>query len=503
MEVCAMNLVRGMFFVVTATILLMLSPASRAQSFAPVGDLDCNGYSKIQAPLRPLQRCADFTGAWGGRGYDNGHYIGHDEPGIGFISTVPHSGSNMQWDLTLTKDKPFPATQSFELFPTVWFSLALCDPNSYPNGACIPSSDENSPGFPGAPGGAGSAVLELQFYPPGYPPFVTQISCDMTHWCAALTIDSLEVQSNGQLNPNCTEPFNFAFIQTDGVPTGPPGPATATNATFAPNGQTLLMNQGDHLRLTIKDTPEGLLTLVEDLSTGQSGFMVAGAANGFQNTDPNTCEGTNFNFRPEFDTAKFGNFVPWAVLQANVDVSMEIGHFEVPDNDSDDSQCFPGPVIAGCLGADLDFDGPSYQLDWPGTSRNTSTPLKFGSVAGNGIGPISAAGNGNDYDNPYPIVHFEATVSDSETTCQPNGVGCVIPPVGAQFYPYYSLITNGGFEYGGEGQSCVLVFGGFSGPGIQNFGGDAQYGPSNLPWFFGQNTGGPVANPCLPTLGGR
>jgi hypothetical protein len=75
--------------------------------------------------------------------------------------------------------------------------------------------------------------------------------------------------------------------------------------------------------------------------------------------------------------------------------------------------------------------------------------------------------------------------------------------VGAQFYPYYSLITNGGFEYGGEGQSCVLVFGGFSGPGIQNFGGDAQYGPSNLPWFFGQNTGGPVANPCIPTMGGR
>jgi hypothetical protein len=232
--------------------------------------------------------------------------------------------------------------------------------------------------------------------------------------------------------------------------------------------------------------------------------MVAGASNGFQNTDPNTCEGTNFNFRPEFDTAKFGNFIPWAVLQANVDFSMEIGHFEVPDNDTDDPPCFPGPLLAGCLGADLDFDGPSYLHDWPGNARNTSTPLKIGSVAGNGIGPLSASGDGDagDYNQPYPIVHFESTVSDSETTCQTNGVGCVIPPVGAKFYPYYSLITNSGFDNEGNGQNCTLVVGGFSGPGIQDFGRDAQYGPSDLPWFFGQNSGGPVANPCIPNAGG-
>lgn len=46
---------------------------------------------------------------------------------------------------------------------------------------------------------------------------------------------------------------NFAFIQRDGVPTGPPGPDTMNNATATPNGETLLMNQGDRLRITIKD----------------------------------------------------------------------------------------------------------------------------------------------------------------------------------------------------------------------------------------------------------
>ena len=79
----------------------------------------------------------------------------------------------------------------------------------------------------------------------------------------------MEVTSTGALNPNCTEPVNFAYIQTNGVPTGPPGPNTATNATFNPNAQTLLMNQGDRLRITIEDTPAGLLTRIDDLSTGR------------------------------------------------------------------------------------------------------------------------------------------------------------------------------------------------------------------------------------------
>jgi len=485
-----MSLVRGMFLVCVILSLLAFSQASRAQSFAAVGDLDCNGYSNIQAPIKSNMTCADFTSGYGWRGYDNGHYIGHDEPSIGFYSTVSHSGNDVQWDLTLTRDHPLPATQSFELFPTVWFSMTLCDPNSYPNGACIPDSDENTPKL------AGSAALELQFYPPGYPPFVTQISCDQIHWCAALTIDSLEVTPTG-LNPNCTEPINFAYIQRDGVPTGPPGPSTATLASFTPNRRTLLMNQGDHLHITLRDTREGLVARVEDLTTGESGFMVASARNGFQNTDPNTCAGTNFSFHPEYDTAKFGNFLFWAVLQANINVSMEIGHFEVPDGDADDAACFPGPGIAGCLGADVDFDGPSYQFDWPGSGGDTPTSIQIGSVDGGGIGPLSRSDDTGKYDQPFPIIQFESTVSDSETTCQTNGVGCVIPPAGAQLYPYYALSTYSDYD-GGNGQSCKLLFGNFSGFGINNFGGDAQYGASNLPWFYGQNSSGPQSNPCIP-----
>ena len=74
--------------VAAALVLALSSPAVRAQSFAPVGNLDCNGYSQIQQPLKTPLVCADFIADYDQRGYDNGHYIGHDEPSIGFISTA-------------------------------------------------------------------------------------------------------------------------------------------------------------------------------------------------------------------------------------------------------------------------------------------------------------------------------------------------------------------------------------------------------------------------------
>ena len=472
---------RQVGFLLVALALLLFPLYSQAQ-FAPVGGLDCNGLSKIQKPLRAHDVCADFR-TEEGRGEDNGVYIGHDEPSVDYLSSVPRSGNNMQWQVTLPRERPLPATQSFENYIAFWFGMALCDPNSYPRGTCIPDSDKNDPNK------AGSAFLEMQFYPPGFPPFITQISCDLTHWCASLHINSLEVMDSGQLNPNCTETTNFAFIQRNGVPTGPAGPTNATAASYTPNNQTLLMNQGDRLIVTLRDTPDGLMTSIQDLTTGQSGFMVASANNGYQTLDPNTCAGTTFNFHPEYATAKYGNFVPWAALQANVTFDVEIGHFTPGvngDNDADDGPCFPGPTIPGCInfnqGGDIDFDGTSYLLDWPDGTRNNATSVAV-------RGPLSAEREG-EYTHSYSKVQFETEVAASETTCMPDGSGCVVPPVGAVFYPYYSVNRTG--------EECSLMFGNLSGRGFDNFGGDAQYGTPNLPWFFGDISSGPVRNPCIP-----
>lgn len=470
--------------VVTTTMRPPVVHAATPQ-FASRGELDCNGYSRIQKSIKHNFPCADMTGLHGERGEDNGHYIGHDEPSAQFLSDQPGSGNNVRWQITLPKEHPLPATQSFQNAATFWFSMSLCEPGSFPLNPCTPNSDENpSSRFSNDPMVAGSAILELQFYPPGFYPWITHLSCDAIHWCAAMTIDSLKCNPNApKCNPNCTEPANFAFIQSDGVPVGPPGPASATDATFTPNAQTLLMNQGDDIEITMHDTPAGLLNKIEDKTTGQSGFMVASAANGFQSLDVNTCAPTNFSFHPEFDTAQLHNVVSWTFLQANIGVAYEIGHFEAADHDEDDGSCFSGPLVPGCIAEDTDYDGYSYKPDWPDGTSNTPTSALIHP-------PKSVSNGGADYTHEYGSMMFETEVLSTEPSCKNDGSGCTVPPPGADFYPFYAQ--------SGTGADCALTFGNvIPGSTVDDFGRDAQYGEPDLAWFFGTANSGVRPNPCL------
>jgi hypothetical protein len=69
--------------VVATPMALSLTHAQAAHSatpqFASSGNLDCNGFSKIQKPLRAHDTCTDFKGYDGGRGYDNGRYTCHQD----------------------------------------------------------------------------------------------------------------------------------------------------------------------------------------------------------------------------------------------------------------------------------------------------------------------------------------------------------------------------------------------------------------------------------------
>ena len=68
-----------------------------------VNDLDCNSWSKKYAAAAPAMkmRCTDPLGAlYNGhrqRFYDNGHYVGHDEPSVKFISSVKGSGNTYSY----------------------------------------------------------------------------------------------------------------------------------------------------------------------------------------------------------------------------------------------------------------------------------------------------------------------------------------------------------------------------------------------------------------------
>jgi hypothetical protein len=320
--------------------------ASHVKTVRPnhVNQLDCNGYSTKYKALNPggKEHCTDpmtprgkkVNGKWvGTRFEDNGHYIGHDEPSVKFISSAPGSGNTMTYLMRMPVDPTKAPTASgsvtdySELSIAPWFGLPMCDPGSYPQNPCTPDSDSNTGS--GLSTDAGSAFMELQFYPPGFAPFQDNISCSQTKWCAAVTIDSLEGTFGFKfLNAACEEPVNFAYLQTNGVPAGPPSPQRADVATDTPNASTLKINPGDVLRVAITDPPGGFTTTITDMTTHKTGFMVASAANGFMNTNVKTCAGTPFTFHAEYSTAQKQNQVPWAALEGGVLMQQEIGHFE-------------------------------------------------------------------------------------------------------------------------------------------------------------------------------
>ena len=482
-------------------------------------------------------------------GYHTG-YTGHDEPSLLFYSNAAGSGNSMTYSLTLPTDPPTLPTQdgtggtfNFQLHPTFWFGMAMCDDQSDPNPGgssvgpnvlCAPDSNSNiynspdptSPSYIGRH--PGPAFMELQFYPPGWVPYQTSTSsCVATQWCAALNIDSLSQNENtGQvLNPACQkivglEYVNFAFVTKSGVPQAPPNPVNSTLATFTPDpSQDLFMNSGDRLTVSLRDTQGGLNVSLTDLTTRQTGSMTASAANGFGAVQfaptGKSCINVPYNFHPMYSTSSEDTRVPWTAHSYNVAFSDEIGHFEycnkaaagslkcsqtgVTDpsgTDSDDNFCFNASqsaniAITGCTDSDTDFDGPSYQNKWPGSLANASqdarlnpSPVLFTSPLSNGQNYSRVAFETDlprieDFTNP-PCQRHISNPSDPSP-----GSGCVNPPVGASFYPIYSTRTNNG--------QCTWQLGGANIPGTTNtFGGNSaiEYGPL-LPLFYPSSNGGP------------
>ncbi len=66
----------------------------------------------MQSSVNNRLNCTDIRGfdntwnpnTWGGRFYDNGRYIGHDEPDMTFLSNAAGSGDNVTWTETLPRD---------------------------------------------------------------------------------------------------------------------------------------------------------------------------------------------------------------------------------------------------------------------------------------------------------------------------------------------------------------------------------------------------------------
>ena len=474
-----------------------------------------------------------------------GRYIGHDEPALLFYSDVNGSGNHSVYRLVLPTDPLAfptdanpkgtggPTVWNFQLHPTFWFGMALCDSESFPNfsNRCNPDTDDNifDDGNPRSPRyigrHPGTAFLELQFYPPGW---VSGFSA--SQYAAALHINSFSVKAAGPRGPiannlDCQnrvglETTSFALLTLDGKSQAPGDPLSNNPNKFAVlPGETFLMNPGDSLRVTIRDTDDGLLTMVEDLTTGQTGFMTASVANGFAqivfNPHAPTCTSRPYAYHPMYATSSEHTRVPWAAHTFNVAFSDEIGHYNYCDvqdnsiipglgacvsspveaetdpktgkhNEVDDFFCVDtassvifGSVapLGGCLDSDVDFDGVPYHNAWAGSAPDrygfsgVPSPIRFTSPKF-----MPAEAGGEDDQQNFSRVAFEAdipAIEDSSVCDVLTGKGCTNPPPGALFYPIYSTTSVSG--------SCWWQFGGPLIPGTtNNFGGSSATEYSTL-----------------------
>jgi len=502
--------------------------------------------------------------------YDNpsGTYVGHDEPSVEFKSDVPGSGNDITYTITLPTEPPkLPrnngpdgATWNFQLRPTFWFGLTLCDTESAPEftKVCNPDTDANDlvgldPAAPDYIGKhPGNAFMELQFYGPGYVPQFEGFGCDATHYCAAMTIDSLTLDQNTNTpnNPDCdnfvlggTEPVNWAYITKDGHSQAPANPlftGTFDDPNFAAVNpdleKDLLMSPGDRVRIHMYDTGDGLRIDLTDLTSGGSGSMTASVGNGFGHIlyqpDSATCNMEPYAFHPEYSTANpRGN--TWSAHTYNVAMSDEIGHFEncrkldatntncakpgdqdKGELDENDGHGFCVPAadstlvkINGCFSDDEDFDGQSYLPDWPGTipdprkdAKLHPSPVLFTSPLANGTTQYSTIA----FEADLPRIEADDSQDNPPFCNRTTGANCVNPPRGAAFYPFFTTGVHAG--------TCTFQQGGNFIPGtINHFGGSSttefgkllavpypDVGPS-ITTLINDFNSGDMPNPCPAT----
>jgi len=304
------------------------------------------------------------------------------------------------------------------------------------------------------------------------------------------------------------EPINWAYVTKSGKSQAPANPLALSDdpklTGLNPDlKKDLLMNPGDRLRVHLHDTAAGYKVDIFDLSTGGHGSMTASIANGFGHIlfQPHAkrCHVAPYAFHPMYSSA-VRRGTTWAAHTTNVGFSDEIGHFEYcdainadgactnpgrgdPKIDDDDQACLDGAAfkalipIKGCVLDDGDFDGTSYQFDWPGNFRKPrldrllhGTPVRFTVPTSKGR-PLEKVA----FETDLPRIERGEPGGAQPECSQQTGAHCVNPPRGAKFYPIYTLTRAGG--------KCYFQQGGAHIPGTTNrFGGSSrtEYGTKVL-----------------------
>jgi Divergent InlB B-repeat domain len=218
-----------------------------APSPAATGPAGSAHYGNVSDPVAPSGDC---FGIWppGGQGYYANGCYGHDEPGIQFYSTLPGSGGNVTWNITLPISRNSSATQS-DLYTAIWFGMTLADPFGWLD----------------------QCFLELQFYPDSdwnsYSPVFGR-------WVGAAVAWQIEA-SSGQENACFYQPLTLSDGSELAMSDGDQVNVTMTGWVGDPYGENLTISDGSNgevSQVTLVDTSQGLKGFPLDPAYGTNVF---------------------------------------------------------------------------------------------------------------------------------------------------------------------------------------------------------------------------------------
>ena len=245
--------------------------------------------SSSEYPQTLLNHC---DGVWpdGGQQQYIPNCYGHDEPGLDPYSTLPGSGGNVTWNVTLPVDRSHSQNQS-DLYSAIWFGMTLSNPLGA-NSQCF---------------------LELQFYPDQSfytGPGVTQDG----NWIGAAVAWQLDLPYGGTEDPCFYSPL---FLD---------GSA----------GSYYNMTEGDVLNVTMTGwigDPYGENITIQDLTQNTSSSLTLYDFQG------------GYPLDPAYATSSFPNSLQWTPGgELPVSFAFETGHVgnnEWPSN-STYGGCSPG-----------------------------------------------------------------------------------------------------------------------------------------------------------------
>ena len=213
------------------------------------------------------------------------------------------------------------------------------------------------------------------------------------------------------------------------------------------------MRPGDRIRIHLHDTPAGYRVDMTDLKTHQSGSMTASVANGFAHVlytpGSGPCQSAPYAFHAEYaPPIRVGirgrHTRPTSRSPTRSGTSSTASSWTrtstarwrapttrrwTPTTSAASREGRLDRAHQRLLRGDDDFDGPSYQNDWPGTNPDPKVDQKLHPQPVLFTSPTTTGGHN------YPVITSKPTCPRSRTPATGHGCGLRQPAAGIAVLP--------------------------------------------------------------------